>query len=231
MDGDQGIIAYIIQEININLKHSKIQQRFYEKINKFSPKDKTKINEALAFATKKHEWVYRRDNVTPYIYHPILVSSYTMEFGNVGVDDVCACILHDVLEDTPTPSDEIQRLFGEKCCQKVLVLSKNFDDKQLSIEEYVEEIVKDKDSIRNKSCDIFANSHGSIFLGTDENKNNYLERMLTNYAPIINQTEKYFPKLHNLIMTSIRYSQKNSITEDHKKTISFLLKQKQDKIQ
>jgi len=224
MDENQKRIDYVIQEIEINLKHSQIEKRFFAKINTFWKKDKEKINKALIFARQKHDWVYRRDNVTPYIYHPILVATYCMEFDSSSVEDVCACILHDVLEDTSTPSDEISRLFGEQCCQKVLVLSKNFDNTEVSIDKYVQWIIKDKDSIRNKSCDIFANAHGSIFLWTNEEKNRYLSKILDVYAPIIKQTEKQFPQLYNLILASITYSQNHSITEEQKNVIKILSK-------
>lgn len=63
---------------------------------------------ALKFAARKHRGQYRKDNVSPYINHPIDVADLLARVGGVhDVEVLQAAILHDTVEDTDTSEDEL----------------------------------------------------------------------------------------------------------------------------
>lgn len=69
---------------------------------------------AIRFAAEKHRHQRRKDvEASPYINHPIAVAAVLA--NEAGVEDVsvlCACILHDTIEDTDTTEAELLREFG-----------------------------------------------------------------------------------------------------------------------
>lgn len=76
-----------------------------------SEEDKAKIRRAFDYASEKHDGQYRVSE-EPYIVHPVEVACI---LANLQVDTstICAALLHDVLEDTPTPPQELKEKFGE----------------------------------------------------------------------------------------------------------------------
>ena len=80
-----------------------------EKLGAQGP-DAERIREAYAFASAAHEGQVRKDG-TPYITHPLAVAEIIAEMG-LDIDSVIAAILHDVLEDTEVPYDDIKKKFG-----------------------------------------------------------------------------------------------------------------------
>lgn len=85
---------------------------------------------ALAFAAEKHKNQKRKGKeASPYINHPIEVARILAEEGGV-TDSVTlqAAILHDTIEDTCTPFEELEREFGRDVAHAVAEVS---DDKRL----------------------------------------------------------------------------------------------------
>jgi GTP diphosphokinase / guanosine-3',5'-bis(diphosphate) 3'-diphosphatase len=87
------------------------------------------IIKALTFSAIKHK-AQRNDDAdaTPYINHPIALTSL---FSRVGISDckiICAALLHDTLEDTDTTYADLKANFGKKISDIVLAVS---DDKSL----------------------------------------------------------------------------------------------------
>ncbi len=76
----------------------------------FSAEDIKKIKKAFAIADEAHKDQRRRSG-EPYIIHPIAVARILADMG-MDADSVCAALLHDVVEDTPTTSEEIKEMFG-----------------------------------------------------------------------------------------------------------------------
>lgn len=72
------------------------------------------IYEAIRFADKRHKGQTRKVTGLPYITHPIAVSYLLAQYkvSKVLEELVAACILHDVLEDTPTTHAQLSRKFG-----------------------------------------------------------------------------------------------------------------------
>eukprot|EP00834_Sanchytrium_tribonematis_P001875 NODE_49_length_31687_cov_0.791123.p17 type:complete len:162 gc:universal NODE_49_length_31687_cov_0.791123:28424-28909(+) len=87
---------------------------------------------ALDFAAKKHKTQRRKDEITPYINHPIGVCLIIEEAGINDQDIMKAAILHDVLEDTDSSYEELQTLFGDKVANLVKSVT---DDTSLPSDE------------------------------------------------------------------------------------------------
>lgn len=85
---------------------------------------------ALHFAADKHRNQRRKDQeASPYINHPIALVDVLVNEG--GVDDehvLMAAALHDVIEDTETPQQELRARFGGAVADMVLEVT---DDKSL----------------------------------------------------------------------------------------------------
>lgn len=78
---------------------------------KFSDENFAKIKAALEYATAKHAGVTRLSG-EPYISHPIYVASLLLEWG-MDRDTIIAGLLHDVVEDTSTTTEEIGAKFDD----------------------------------------------------------------------------------------------------------------------
>lgn len=83
---------------------------------------------ALQFAAQKHQFQKRKDGVIPYINHPIDVVQILWEAGVRESAVLIAALLHDVIEDTTTPPEEIGELFGAEILALVVEVT---DDKTL----------------------------------------------------------------------------------------------------
>src|SRR5688572_1155390 len=74
------------------------------------PRDLVRIQRAYVFCAKTHHGQSRLSG-EPYLVHPLAVAEILAELRMDPVT-VVAGLLHDVLEDTDTPPEEITRLFG-----------------------------------------------------------------------------------------------------------------------
>ncbi len=77
----------------------------------FPKEDIEKIKKAFTIADEAHKEQRRRSG-EPYIIHPIAVARILADMG-MDADSICAALLHDVVEDTPTTGEEIREMFGE----------------------------------------------------------------------------------------------------------------------
>jgi guanosine-3',5'-bis(diphosphate) 3'-pyrophosphohydrolase len=80
------------------------------------------LNRAIGMARSAHAGQYRKSG-EPYFFHPLRVSHlaarHWMDFASV-----IACLLHDVVEDTPVTLAEVETLFGEEVALLVNGLTK-----------------------------------------------------------------------------------------------------------
>ena len=76
------------------------------------------VRRARAFAALRHAGQRRKGDGKPFITHPVAVGRI-LERQGLPEAVVAAGLLHDVLEDTPTPSSEIARLFGRRVASMV----------------------------------------------------------------------------------------------------------------
>ncbi len=91
-----------------------------------------KLLQAIQFATSRHAKQLRKDNVTPFISHPLSVALILSEFTSDN-EILAAGVLHDVLEDTNTTVDELKKKFGVRVAKIVFECSES--DKSKSWEK------------------------------------------------------------------------------------------------
>jgi GTP diphosphokinase / guanosine-3',5'-bis(diphosphate) 3'-diphosphatase len=69
-----------------------------------------RVRDAAEFGAEAHHG-QKRLSGEPYISHPVAAAEILAEL-HLDADTIVAAILHDVIEDTPTPKEEIARRFG-----------------------------------------------------------------------------------------------------------------------
>ena len=80
------------------------------------------VYQAYLFGAQAHEGQVRQSG-EPYIYHPLAVARILASM-HMDVKSIVACILHDVLEDTPATRVAIEEKFGEDVAHLVDGVSK-----------------------------------------------------------------------------------------------------------
>ena len=75
-----------------------------------NPENLNSIMDAYILAEKQHRGQFRKSG-EPYIQHPLEIA-YMLTTLTAGPATICAGLLHDVVEDTNCPIEEIQRIFG-----------------------------------------------------------------------------------------------------------------------
>ena len=91
------------------------------------------VNKAFEFAQKAHEDQIRKTG-EPYITHPEAVVDIVREYGADNVT-ICACYLHDVVEDTKVSLDELREIFGNTVAYLVDGVTKVEGDRKATIEK------------------------------------------------------------------------------------------------
>lgn len=107
-------------------------------------------NRALRFAAMAHKDQLRKDNITPYIVHPVAVAQWLIS-GNIGSDHdyVLAALLHDTVEDTDVTLSDIEANFSSNVTLFVKELT---DDKALTKVERRKQVLKDIPYWKRGSC-------------------------------------------------------------------------------
>lgn len=82
-----------------------------KKVLSYAPFDVMKLRRAFEYAKKHHENQFRASG-EPYIIHPINVA-YILAFMHADMDTIVAALLHDVVEDTESTLDEIEKNFNK----------------------------------------------------------------------------------------------------------------------
>jgi (p)ppGpp synthase/HD superfamily hydrolase len=106
-----------------------------------------KNRSALRLAEELHRGVTRKAAPdTPYILHPVAVSSLAAGLG-ANRNTVCACCLHDVHEDTDYPLEDIARDFGPRVAALVGAVSKDRTFKALPLSDHAQLICDKLDAL------------------------------------------------------------------------------------
>ena len=86
--------------------------RLFEKVHTYITReeDLNLIHKAFLYAKDKHKEQFRKSG-EPYIIHPLEVSIILAELHG-GPNTICAGLLHDVVEDTPTTTYDITKEFN-----------------------------------------------------------------------------------------------------------------------
>ncbi|MDR2539287.1 MAG: HD domain-containing protein [Chlamydiales bacterium] len=92
------------------------------------------ILQAMEFSTEKHRFQTRKnDRKTPYVSHCFEVAYKVMSVGEVrDLTSILASLLHDILKDTQTTVEEIEKTFGTQVAKVVDELT---GDRKLSLQE------------------------------------------------------------------------------------------------
>jgi GTP diphosphokinase / guanosine-3',5'-bis(diphosphate) 3'-diphosphatase len=86
------------------------------------PEQVERIQEAYELAAESHKG-QKRLTGEPYITHPVAVAGILADLHLDG-QTICAALLHDVIEDTPTAKDDILARFGREVAELVDGVSK-----------------------------------------------------------------------------------------------------------
>lgn len=77
------------------------------------------FRKALGWATKQHDGQHRKGKPdVPYVSHLLGVAAIVLEAGGTETEAIAA-LLHDVIEDTRVPDEEIRRRFGSRVVEIV----------------------------------------------------------------------------------------------------------------
>jgi (p)ppGpp synthase/HD superfamily hydrolase len=110
------------------------------------------VGKVRMIALNAHKGQYRRDGVTPYINHPLMVAD---SVDHLGHEYVCVALLHDVLEDTQV---SVQDLYDAgvpaNIVVAVIVLTKH---EGISYDDYLKNIKQNELARRVKIADMISN--------------------------------------------------------------------------
>lgn len=116
--------TYIIDEAAEN---KEIVRRYRKLLGDAKPVlkdgDTKVIKKAFNVAVEAHKEM-RRKSGEPYIYHPIEVAQICVEEIGLGTTSIVAALLHDVVEDTDTTLEDIEKQFGKKVSKIIDGLTK-----------------------------------------------------------------------------------------------------------
>ncbi|HEV2227382.1 MAG TPA: bifunctional (p)ppGpp synthetase/guanosine-3',5'-bis(diphosphate) 3'-pyrophosphohydrolase [Steroidobacteraceae bacterium] len=82
-----------------------------------APEQVGRIREAAEFGASAHQG-QKRLSGEPYIAHPVAAAAILADL-HLDADTIVAAILHDVIEDTPTPKDQLVARFGADVAELV----------------------------------------------------------------------------------------------------------------
>jgi hypothetical protein len=91
------------------------------------------LEKAVKVAMQYHD-AFRHDIGLPYIFHPMEVCKDARDRGIVDEEFLCACVLHDTLEDTKYTEDQMLADFGPRVLSIVKEVSKiGIDDEGIEV--------------------------------------------------------------------------------------------------
>jgi GTP pyrophosphokinase len=117
----------VMTEIDLEKENKAIAQEYKELLRisyqTLTTEDKKLIRKAFDVSVEAHK-EQRRKSGEAYIFHPIAVAKIVASEIGLGATAIAAALLHDVVEDTPTTIQDIERLFNPKVAQIVEGLTK-----------------------------------------------------------------------------------------------------------
>src|SRR3954468_8876529 len=164
------------------------------------PEQVERIREAAEFGASAHKG-QKRLSGEPYIAHPVAAAAILADL-RLDADTIVAAILHDVIEDTPTPKDQLAAKFGADVAELVDAVTKLDQIKFKSREEAQAEsfrkmllaMVRDLRVILVKLADRMHNMRTIEAMSTPRRRAIALET-LEIYAPIAERLGLYNMKL------------------------------------
>ncbi len=128
------------------LIEAKAQHVFDVMAPRTSDADLIRLRDAFELAREAHAPQIRKTG-EPYIFHPIAVATIAAEELRLDVNSVIAAFLHDVVEDTPHPLEELKVRFGDDVAYLVNVLTKK-EKKNYALSKQVDNFRQILDSMQ-----------------------------------------------------------------------------------
>lgn len=155
------------------------------------------IHKAIEFAAKKHDGQVRKGTTTPYIVHPMEVMYY-LTLSGADQTTIIAGLLHDVVEDTPTTIEEVEKEFGLDVAR--LVMFETEDKSKPWLQRKTENILRIKNAPKNAQFICCADKLSNLksiyydsktdpnvwsrFTGTKEQSKEYYRQMIEALSPL-----------------------------------------------
>lgn len=161
------------------------------------------VGQAFEFAREAHAG-QMRDEGTPYIVHPVRVAAALVnELGVLSPRLVCAALLHDVIEDSPTTRQQIAELFNEEIAEVVWLLTK-LDD--VTLAEYLSAIEAKGETGAPivKLCDRLDNLRFLTCSPRTEKIHRYIRTTEAYYLPMAARTNAYLHEQMELMLDLAR---------------------------
>lgn len=160
-----------------------------KKVLSYAPLDIMKLRKAYDYAKRHHEGQFRASG-EPYIIHPINVA-YILSFMHADMDTIIAALLHDVIEDTESTLDEIEKIFNKTVRELVDGVTKmtklNFNNKKelsaLNIRKLIVSLARDPRIIIIKLVDRLHNMRTLEYKNAKKQQEKALET-LEIYVPL-----------------------------------------------
>ena len=113
--------------IDVEQEKKDIVKRYRKLLRKAKPalkdNDAKIIKKAFNVSMEAHVDM-RRKSGEPYIYHPLAVAQICVEEIGLGTTSIVSALLHDVVEDTDTTINDIEKDFGRKVAKIIDGLTK-----------------------------------------------------------------------------------------------------------
>ncbi|MEK6858082.1 MAG: hypothetical protein AABX39_05840 [Nanoarchaeota archaeon] len=188
------------------------QKEFLESIEQFNEENKLVLENALAFAIKKHkdQWYdWKNNSKTPYTYHILRVAINVQKF-NKTVPAIISALWHDLLEDTDVTVEEIADfLKTHNLSEQIIDILQSLNRKNFNTPaEYYEKILQNNVSFAVKTTDLLSNLEASY---------NRLDEMLSNETRF--WFYRYLAEIKYLIFP--KFSEKNSSHFEELNKISY----------
>ena len=179
---------------------------FFRRLNNRSSYELERIQLAYWLAKNVHR-VQTRDSGERYFEHPRHVALILMENGVTNTEAIINALLHDVLEDTYTPSRVLIELFGGQTYQNLVVLSKQLpaEDKlsgqiidwvKKTTEDYYRNIIRAEYNVRLVKCaDRLHNLRSCNGVWPQTRIDKYLKETEKHTIPLAQATNQHFLEL------------------------------------
>jgi (p)ppGpp synthase/HD superfamily hydrolase len=131
-----------------------------------APKEYNQLQIAVNLAFKAHAGQYRKDGVTDYIFHPLIVMLHCQSYKAKIV-----AVLHDILEDTIVTESDLRKQFDKDVVDAVVLLTKKPKEVYM---DYIKNIATNKLAVEVKMADMQHNLTGLTYI-KNEKEREYLK--------------------------------------------------------
>ncbi|MDR2360950.1 MAG: bifunctional (p)ppGpp synthetase/guanosine-3',5'-bis(diphosphate) 3'-pyrophosphohydrolase [Oscillospiraceae bacterium] len=112
----------IAQVLELEFPNDEVEKQFDKLLKVVTDKSPEmsldRIRAAYKFARKYHGEQARADG-SPFVTHPISAATIFASYIGIDEESLCACLLHDLIEDTEVDYADVQRIFGENIANLV----------------------------------------------------------------------------------------------------------------